>query len=205
MHAYLIVGQSESVRRTYADKIAKSHQAKIIEFPFVVVNDARNIEKFVKLKPTFSTAIMLQNVEGANSESLNALLKVLEERSDYVFILTTKNIQSVIATIVSRCMIVRANENFDASAELEKIDNFFNSSISQKIVHLGDIKTRPEALEFLNNILLHGPVMLERTGNKSLFASYLLKTTHAKKRLLANTNVFLQLLNYAISLEDKAD
>ncbi len=201
MHAYLVVGQKEDAKKEKANEIAGKHKAKIIEFPLIAVTDARNIEKFVKLKPTFKTALFLKNIDNASSETLNAFLKILEEKADYIFILTTKNRQTILPTIISRCQVINAQEHFDDEIGLTKVNDFYLATVSQKIEFLHELKTRPEALEFLDNILNYGPKMLENASPKLGIASFLQKTAKAKKRLSANTNVYLQLLNYVISLD----
>lgn len=82
----------------------------------IIESDNKNIKKeeIKKLESAFSVKplygkyliYLIKDAEKLNDSSANALLKFLEEPSDNIIaILLTKNINSVIDTIVSRCQI----------------------------------------------------------------------------------------------------
>lgn len=91
-------------------------ELKIIE----PINGIIKKEEIINLRSFFQTKsiegknqiYIMKDVEFLNSSAANALLKFLEEpESNTVAIFTTTNLNSVINTIVSRCQIIKLNNN----------------------------------------------------------------------------------------------
>ena len=74
--------------------------------------------------------ILIDNVENLNKNSVNALLKLIEEpNANVFFILVHNSNKKILATLKSRCLIFRVNLSFDQSiAVSNKLlnDNIFN-------------------------------------------------------------------------------
>jgi len=69
-------------------------------------------------KPRF---ILIDNIENLNKNSVNALLKIIEEPNDNIyFILIHNNEQTILPTLKSRCLIFNINLSFN---EVLKITN----------------------------------------------------------------------------------
>ncbi len=71
-------------------------------------------------KPRF---VLIDNIEFLNTNSINALLKVIEEPSDNIFFILINNNKKILSTLLSRCI------NFKIS-----LSNKENLLISQKIL-----------------------------------------------------------------------
>lgn len=88
------------------------------------------------LEQTDQKVALMHHVHKATPEALNALLKFLEEPSGQTttFILTTHNIELVLPTILSRCMVVHLKkerrQQFDFSDQHPMIQNHLNSKVS---------------------------------------------------------------------------
>lgn len=200
MHAYLIIGNPDDVRNT-AYKISKENGAKrVIDFEAKKVGDTRNIKKFTKLNQNEKIALFIESIDQSTTEAANALLKSLEEKDNYLFLLTAKNKKAVLPTIISRCQVVEANREKELKIG-ENAKKFVDSKIDQRAQLLNSIKGRPEALEFLDNIL-HLCSKKISEGNCAKYSDIAASALRAKKRLSANTNVYLQLLNFAIELDE---
>lgn len=118
------------------------------------IDQIRKINNFLYQKP-FShqnKIIIILEAQNLNTESQNALLKILEEpgKKNYI-ILTTNKIKSILPTIISRCQTI-------------KIISFSKKDISQKIKITGNLqkdlslseslgKNKDEILPLLENQL----------------------------------------------------
>lgn len=104
---------------------------------FKVISDNNGVirkDDILEIKRMFSTkslnnkfrVYLIKNCDKMNDSASNALLKFLEEPNDNVIaILTTFNIKKVLPTIVSRCQILRINEEKTVKSNL--LDNLYNN------------------------------------------------------------------------------
>ena len=116
------------------------------------VNNVIKKEEILSLKEKFKTksiegknqVYIINNVDTLNSSAANSLLKFLEEPDDTntIAIFTTTNINSVISTIVSRCQVVRLNnEQLKKGVKyIKKITFLTEEEIMDNIVMLTNIK-----------------------------------------------------------------
>jgi len=78
--------------------------------------------------------IMINNVEHINNNSINALLKIIEEPNDNIFfILIHNNNKKILSTLRSRCLCFKLNLSFNESIEIT------NKLISNNIFDLINI------------------------------------------------------------------
>lgn len=80
------------------------------------------------LKPRF---ILIDNIEYLNLNSINALLKFLEEPADNVFFLLIHNNRKILSTLKSRCLNFKITLTHDKTNMV--IEKLLNSSIDQLI------------------------------------------------------------------------
>lgn len=127
----------------------------------IKIKEIRNLVSLFSVKPLYGKYLiyLIKDAEKFNDASANALLKFLEEPSDDVIaILLTKNINSVIDTIVSRCQI------FSLVADSDDIlSSYFSNSLDYedfKNEKLGDI------LELYSNLELN---KLDIIGEKETY------------------------------------
>lgn len=98
----------------------------------VLTNEIRDISKFI-YSTTFYTSLpkiaVIHSVDKLNINSLNALLKPLEDLpKNTFFILTANNVKTLPATILSRCLILRTNTS--------QVENPFDVELYQRWIKL---------------------------------------------------------------------
>lgn len=170
MHAFLLIN-------TDPIQFAKKEDAKVIPFELQKIEDTRNLKKLVKFKFNEKAAIVINGIDNATNEALNAFLKNLEEPSpNLIYILTATNLKNVLPTIVSRCEVIQSI-----------IDNqqLFESTINHK--EGLNIKDRDEALKFVEDLIY----MDYQKKNFDNIENYL----QTLQNLKANGNVSLQMTN----------
>jgi DNA polymerase III delta prime subunit len=202
MHAYLIVGGNQDSLNSHINKIVSEHKAKALESPVVKIEDVRNLNKFTSLSLNEPTALIIKSIENATIEALNAFLKNLEEPQENLFyILTASSIHKVLPTIASRCQIVRLTVNSKQSGVNQDIDEFLKMDIGNKLIFTDKIKSREEAINFMESFIyeLHKK-LIETDKNQGDLADYLSLAEITLSRLKGNGNVSLQLTNLVISL-----
>lgn len=137
------------------------------KYPEALVFDVSKIEEIRKLQRVIATgqAVIISNAQNLTEEAATALLKTLEEGSANI-ILLAPNEDSFLPTVLSRCFI----------SNLSHLSHLGHLKINE-------IKTREEALDYIDNLILEKPYHLLR------------KLLQAKKYLKANVNVRLTLEN----------
>src|SRR3989304_1356008 len=106
MHAFLIIGSEKENLPIKVRELAESKCKSVFEFPILKIADVRILNKFLKLSFSKKTAILINNIEEATLEALNAFLKNLEEPQENItFFLTSFSENKVIPTITSRCQV----------------------------------------------------------------------------------------------------
>ena len=89
--------------------------------------DIAQIRQMIKYtnKSTFNNMprfILINNIENLNKNSVNALLKVIEEPNDNVFfILINNNEKNILPTLKSRCLIFKVNFTFNESINVSNL------------------------------------------------------------------------------------
>jgi DNA polymerase III gamma/tau subunit len=109
MHSFLIVGGSQETKKGKVMEVINKEKA-LKQIPFILqkIEDTRNLKKIVKFSFNEKCAIVVENIDTATQECLNAFLKNLEEpTNNIIYILTAANVNNVIPTILSRCEIIK--------------------------------------------------------------------------------------------------
>ena len=212
MHAYLITGADPLQKEKEAEKLAKRFKAKILEFPLQKIQDARTLGKFLSLVPIQKTAILIRDVHQSTPDAMNAFLKNLEERQNYIFILTASTKYAVFPTILSRCQVIATKGHDDDKidkVQKVQIEKFIKLSTAEKLLFIENYNGRGDARQFIDSLLTLGhsllkdaPPKMRAGGNKSLLASVLSGAFDLKHSLQANTNPLLQLTNFVVSLDE---
>lgn len=179
MHAFLLINSDPF-------DFAIKQKAKVIPFVLKKIEDSKELKKLVKFCFSEKTAIVINDIDQATTETANAFLKNLEEpNQNLIYILTTKNLSGVLTTIVSRCEIVRV-QGLGIGVQKEKIN--YKDALN--------IKDRDEAIKFIEDLLLidHQNKVFENMEN------YL----STIKNLKANGNVTLQLTNFVAKMATRS-
>ena len=198
MHAYLFIGGDSEKRKKKALTYAKRGGAKIYEFPLAKIDDVRNLAYFTKFSQNTPISILIENVELATKEALNAFLKNLEEPGKNIsFILTCSNEQALLPTIISRCQVIRiggSSLNTDPSIS----SDFLKMSLGQKLKSLEKLKKREDAKNHLEKLILSAHKNMISKKGIIKKETYLIKTAQRIiYNLNLNANVSLQMTYFA--------
>lgn len=194
MHAFLITGPKEE-SLNYCLQVSKKQKAKILPIILQKIDDVRNLRKLVKLSFPEKTAILIENIDSATTETQNAFLKNLEEpQENLIYILTAKNLHNALPTIQSRCEITTIktkNTAPNTNGKKGVLKQFSKKNIDEKFEIINNIKEREGAVEFVEDL-----IFFEREQNNfSNMKNYL----NTLKNLKANGNISLQLTNMLVS------
>ncbi len=118
-----------------------------LEKKFIDISQIRNLitnlnKSSFNLKPRF---ILIDNIEFLNINSINALLKILEEPSNNIHFILINNNKRILPTLLSRCLNFKISlsnkESFDIANKLldNKINDFINKSIINYYMSPGNI------------------------------------------------------------------
>lgn len=192
MHAFLVIGE--------AQKYIRDLDGRKIEFPFVKIDDERELNIFLRLKLTEKTVVVLRDFDRSSEEAQNAFLKLLEEpQEDLTYVLTATNIENVLPTVQSRCQLVELGiANYELNVEeKEQISKFLEFEIGVKLDFISRISKRDEAIEFANNLIYLGH---QKLINGEIDHNVLNEALNLKRNLEANGNVPLQLTNFVVNV-----
>lgn len=120
-HAYLFVGPEGVGRTTVAEEMLGANVTKVIrnsDEKTGKMKSAISVDQIRELRDALSMtsfdgatkAVFIEEADWLNAAAANALLKTLEEpRGDTLIILRAPTVESVPATIASRCQVIRFN------------------------------------------------------------------------------------------------
>lgn len=173
--AYLLVGQSKEKLNSYVLTLSKvlicpnkyeenckncNICRRIDEGVFGELKIIAPVNKVIKkdavisLRDAFQTrsiegknlVYIISDVDALNSSAANSLLKFLEEPSgNTVAIFTTTNYNMVMDTIVSRCQVIKINNELDTNKEnlIKQITGLEQENIDKVISMLLDVELKP--------------------------------------------------------------
>ncbi len=199
MHAYLIIGTSDDMKLKKAESIASHEGAQIYNFDLKKIEDTRKLTKFLKFYPQGKSLILIKDIDLATPDAQNSFLKSLEERDQYFFCLTAKSKYSPLPTIVSRCQIIDTKS--DSQTDYSQIKEFLDMNTADRLLFIDQIKTRQEAQNFIDTLLIYGQKILKDESYPKNMTNILKQALLTGKALQANTNVLLQLTNFVVSLD----
>lgn len=153
----LITGGSFETRLAEAKKRCPGG----LVFAIAKIEEIRELQKVIAT----GQSVIISNAQNLTEEAQNALLKTLEEGSGNI-ILLAPNENGLLPTVLSRCFI----------SNLSNLSHLSN-------LKLDEIKTREEALDYIDKLILEKPYHSLR------------RLLQAKKYLKANVNVRLTLEN----------
>jgi len=203
MHAFLLVGGNLQNIQSEAEKLTKKLKLKLLEYPLIKIKDVRELSSFTNLSLDQPTGILINNIDSASIEALNAFLKNLEEPQDNVYyILTAHSKNNLPSTIISRCQIIEiAGKQELSSKDKKEIGAFEKKNKAEQLQNTSRIWNRQEALIFVENYILYIHSLLLKTKNKHFpLAKNIRCANQTLNNLRANGNVQLQLTNFVLSL-----
>ena len=175
-------------------------------------------------KSTFNNMarfILIDNIENLNKNSVNALLKIIEEPNENVFfILINNNEKNILPTLRSRCLSFKINFTFDESIKVsnqilgENIFNYVNHDLISyyntpgEIINLIDFSKKKDIdlkdytlVNFMNSLIdnkyykKNKPVKILLINLIELFFLKEYKVSRTKNSLLNFYHVFIAKIN----------
>lgn len=202
MHAYLVIGTDEKKVNRLKEKILKKESAKKVEFELQKIAHVRDLSSFTNLKINERTAIVIDNIDSATTEALNAFLKNLEEpQKDLIYVLTAQTSNGVLPTIISRCVVITTGKKEMDKKANSYVKRFLSLSPEKQLVFIKDIRGREESIKFLEDIIYSSSYLLKGEKSEHLKLAKILKNaTFARERIKANANPTLQLTNFVLQV-----
>lgn len=120
MQSFIVIHQDKNKREEYLtaslakDAIGTFDTIRVLGETSLGIEEMRNMQKSVFLTPVKGSkkAIILEDAQTLTIEAQNALLKILEEPPAHVlFFLSTTSTDSLLPTILSRCSLVKLQED----------------------------------------------------------------------------------------------
>ena len=199
MHAFLFVGGSTATRKIKTREFAQKRSQKIFEFHLAKISDVRELASFTKFSENSPTAILINDIENATTEALNAFLKNLEEpRDNLIYILNARSEQTLIQTIISRCQVIRVLDEIDRQ-DGKKAIIFMKMSVGEKFKLFESLQKRYDALNFMEELVLNThEEMINAKENLPETVRLIKAAQSVINNLNLNANIGLQLTNLAI-------
>ncbi len=168
-HAYLLVG-GDSLANEIISELESRHKIPAKANPdffnrkydTFTIDNAREIKSFHETRPISESGkkIFILTMNGITVEAQNALLKLLEEPSEYAhFFLIIPSAHLLLPTVKSRMQMVGDNQTAEKS-DLSEAKKFLKLSPAKKLEAVKSLvddiskekKTKQDAIEFLNSI-----------------------------------------------------
>lgn len=205
----LELGREEALRLVKREKVDKFDIESIELEKALGIEDVRNIQKTIFLKPfrgeKKATIIVLKN--GATIEAQNSMLKLLEEppQSSFIF-LVSDNAKVFLPTILSRVKLIELT-NGKLQTNPKGLEEILSLGTAGDRLYLAQIvsKEKDEAITWLEQVILAArekilinlsdkqeSLKLRKLIHKLELTHYDLKTTNANLRLSLE-NLFLNL------------
>lgn len=213
MHAFLITGNSDTLRKQKIEELLKNWQVSpfdrielVRERNSIGIADIREFQSRITLKPYNSplTAAIVNEAHLLTIEAQQALLKTLEEPPPSVrIILETSTPDMLLPTILSRCQILKIKETIQEPSDdlfqcFKTLKQLTESLMGEKLKIIEKIAVNKEdALNWIDLALTAGrEAMLENKISPKILRGLLT----ARVQILTNVNPKLSLDNLFLSL-----
>ena len=147
--------------------------------------------------------VLIDNIELLNLNSVNALLKILEEPNDNINFILINNNKKILPTLKSRCLDFKIQLNFDQS--IDSINKILNNNIYDLLnIDLINHYNTPGQLFNLINLQNQFDLNLKEMNLKDLIL-FIIKNKHYKKDFIINELIYSLIefyLRSKISVDD---
>lgn len=197
----LIIGEIDIVEIQTFFKVSREDTLLISED--YSIENMRRLIHFVNLRPmnSLKRLIIILKAEKLNIWAANTILKTLEEPPDYArIIITTLKEKDIIATIKSRCQIIRTNyvSGKDSLEGYLSPDKLAGMTVAEKFKWAGVMAEGPEAERI---ITLWQEYYREKMLKGEKVLAILKRLSAAKGLLQANISVKLLLENILLEFK----
>ena len=171
----------------------------------IEISQIRNMINYTN-KSTFNNLpkfILIDNVENLNVNSLNALLKIIEEPNKNVFFMLIHNDnKKIIKTLKSRCLPFKVNLSFDQSIKISNL--LLNENIFDLINHdFIDYYSKPGDYIGLINFSKKNQINLNELSLKQ-FILLLINENYYKKNNFIKFKIFYYLELYFLKILNRS-
>ena len=147
--------------------------------------------------------VLIDNIELLNINSVNALLKILEEPNDNINFILINNNKKILPTLKSRCLNFKIQLNFNQS--IDTINKILNNNIYDLLnIDLINYYNTPGQLFNLINLQNQFDLNLKEMNLKDLIF-FIIKNKHYKKDFIINELIYSLIefyLRSKISVDD---
>ena len=147
--------------------------------------------------------VLIDNIELLNLNSVNALLKILEEPNDNINFILINNNKKILPTLKSRCLDFKIQLNFEQS--IDTINKIINNNIYDLLnIDLINHYNTPGQLFNLINLQNQFDLNLKEMNLKDLIF-FIIKNKHYKKDFIINELIYSLIefyLRSKISVDD---
>lgn len=212
MHAYLIVGGSRETRTEKLGEILAQRERFNLGAggeDSLKIEDVRGAEEWVSRKRNRAAALVVDQADRLTLPAQHAFLKTLEEPGDNILIvLTAADGLSLLATIRSRCKIIRLPASAAESVAGDQFAKLNTGTVAERLIglypilreitgsianlHRGAVK-RPEALMFIE-------AGIATSSRPEVGAGTLEAAATAHRRLKNNLNPTLVLHQFVMDI-----
>ncbi len=175
MVSFIVIAKEKAKRESYCKEFAMQQQINQFDITVIEKDEAtkaqsigietvKQIHKKVFLKPIKSKSklIIIEDAHLLTPEAQNALLKILEEPpTNTHIILATESLDALLPTILSRCQIIRLEEEKKKITEkkVEELHAFMQSlskfSIGERLKYAEQLaKDKEKAIVWIENLIL---------------------------------------------------
>ncbi len=162
------------------------------------ISDVRSINEWNAMKTEDKIKLsLIRQAEKLTVEAQNAILKVVEEPNENTLIvLSTNNIDSLLETVKSRCLIITFKQKENNNENSELVNTFLNSDFLQRSVILENLARENRAVikDFLY-ILIKKTV--ENDGHNTKLVETI-KASYIGIEMSTNTKLSLDVINIAL-------
>ena len=147
--------------------------------------------------------VLIDNIELLNINSVNALLKILEEPNDNINFILINNNKKILPTLKSRCLNFKIQLNFNQS--IDTINKILNNNIYDLLnIDLINHYNTPGQLFYLIKLRNQFDLNLKEMNLKDLIF-FIIKNKHYKKDFIINELIYSLIefyLRSKISVDD---
>ena len=202
MHAILYVGQDY---QKILEKIRSSENQKktqLIDFDLKKIEQVRELSNYLKLSSSVARTFLFKDINEASIETMNALLKILEEpKKNVSYILTAKQTGSILPTILSRVLVVKVDAEINKNTQIAK--QILRAPLSQNLNHVDSIRKRIDAEKFFLDFIksAHALLTSENIKRYNLISSSIKYADQCYIAIRQNGNLNLHLSNFVILID----
>lgn len=121
----------------------------------ITIDVIRQIKNEIKYKPfNLKQRLILLKIQEITLQAQNAMLKLLEEtKEDTQIILQIDNINKLIDTVISRCVLMQSSTLAPESGE--EVYNFLKMDIFQRLEYVKNIKSQDTFIQEIISAIIH--------------------------------------------------